>query len=104
MGLEVTDGNITEIMTQNEITVLDFWAEWCGPCRMLGPIIDELSSSIDYATIGKVNVDVNPVLAKTYGVRSIPTIIFFKNGEVAGKLIGVSSKAAILSKIDELKS
>jgi thioredoxin 1 len=106
MALEVTDGNITEVLTQNEITVLDFWAPWCGPCRMLGPIIDSLSTEEvnNSITIGKINVDENNTSALKYGVRSIPTVIFLKNGEIADKLVGVSSKSDLQAKIDSLKS
>jgi thioredoxin 1 len=106
MALEVTDGNITEVLTQNEITVLDFWAPWCGPCRMLGPIIDTLSTEEvnNMVTIGKINVDENGLIASKYGIRSIPTVIFLKNGEIVDKMVGVSNKADLQAKIDSLKS
>jgi thioredoxin 1 len=106
MTLEVTDGNITEVLKQNEITVLDFWAPWCGPCRVLGPIIDTLSTEEvnNGISIGKINVDENNVVALKYGVRSIPTVIFLKNGEVVDRMIGVNTKDAIQTKIDSLKS
>ena len=106
MALEVTDVNIEDVLTKNEITVLDFWAPWCGPCRMLGPIIDELSleASNESITIGKVNVDENNGSAAKYGVRNIPTVIFLKGGVVADKMVGVSTKVALQEKIDSLKS
>lgn len=105
MTLEVTDGNITEILKQNEITVLQFSAEWCGPCRILGPIIDTLSTDEinKIVTIGKINVDTNPLLSAKYGIRSIPTIILLKNGEIANRIIGVNNQADIQAKIDLLK-
>jgi thioredoxin 1 len=105
MALEVTDGNITEVLGQNELTVLDFWAPWCGPCRILGPIVDTLSTEEvnKDITIGKVNVDENSATATKYGVRNIPTLIFLKGGEVVDKLVGASPKEAIQAKINSLK-
>ena len=81
--------------------MVDFWAEWCGPCRMVGPVVEELSN--DYtgkAVVGKVNVDQNPGVAAKYGIRSIPTILFFKNGEVVDKSVGAVPKAALSEKLD----
>lgn len=104
MALEVTDGNIKEVLTGNEIVVVDFWAPWCGPCRMLGPIIEELVVANEGIAIGKVNVDENSASAVEYGVRGIPTIIFFKNGEVVDKIVGVKSKSELQAKIDSLKA
>jgi|ERR1035437_1534872 thioredoxin 1 len=104
MALEVTNSNITEVLAQNEITVLQFSAEWCGPCRILGPIIEELAAGNEGISIGKVNVDENGELGLTYSVRGIPTIIFFKNGEVVEKIVGVKSKAELQAKIDSLKA
>jgi len=105
MALIVTDGNIDEILVKNQITVLDFWAEWCGPCRMLGPIIETLSAEEinNGITIGKVDVDANNASATRFGVRNIPTVIFLKDGEVVDKMVGVSSKDALQAKIDSLK-
>jgi thioredoxin 1 len=103
MALEITDGNIGEILENNKITVIDFWAEWCGPCQILGPIIDELSNeNIDIA-IGKVNVDNNSVVASEYGIKSIPTLLFFKNGQIVDKVIGMVSKIQLQAKINALK-
>lgn len=106
MALEVTDVNIEDVLTKNEVTVLDFWAEWCGPCRMLGPIIDSLSmdKNNETVTIGKVNVDENNTSAAKYGVRSIPTVIFLKDGVVVDKMVGLNTKEALQEKIDSLKS
>lgn len=105
MALEVTDSNIDETI-QSEITVLDFWAQWCGPCRMVGPIIDELSTDNegdDGVTVGKVNVDENPRAAATYGIRSIPAVIFFRDGQEVDRIMGARPKSAYQDKINSLK-
>jgi thioredoxin 1 len=81
--------------------IVDFWAPWCGPCRMVGPVIDEIASEHgDAVTVGKVNVDENPAIAQKYGIMSIPTIILFKDGEPAKKVIGARSKADFLKEFD----
>ena len=104
MAIEVTDANFDEIVLQSEKPVLvDFWAEWCGPCRMIGPLVAELSD--DYsgkAVITKMDVDSNPGTAAKYGIRNIPTILFFKNGEVADKQVGAVPKTILSAKIDAL--
>lgn len=102
MGLEITDTNIDDVLMNNEITVVDFSAPWCGPCRMLSPIIDELSLDNPKLAIGKLNVDDNPLTANKYGIRGIPAIFFFKNGEIADKLIGMTTKIIIQEKINKL--
>ncbi len=101
MAFEFTDTNFQETALDNQgVSVVDFWAEWCGPCRMIGPIIEELHTEYDgKATIGKVNVDTNPEISMKYGIRSIPTILILKNGEVVDKQVGVTSKAALEAKI-----
>jgi len=106
MVLEVTDVNIDDVLAKNEITVLQFSAPWCGPCRMLGPIIDSLSTESvnETITIGKVNVDENNTTANNYGIRSIPTVIFLKGGEVVDKMVGLNTKEFLQDKIDSLKS
>lgn len=104
MALEITDGNIAETLTNNEFTVVDFWAPWCGPCRMLGPVVDELAEANEGVAIGKLNIDNNMETALKYGVRGVPTLIFFKNGEVVDKVVGVRSKADLQDKINALKS
>ena len=104
MALEVTDGNITEILKSNEITVIDFWAPWCGPCKMLGPIIEDIATSNSDVSVGKLNVDDNGQTAVKYGVRGIPTIIFFKNGEQVDKNVGLLTKAQLQERINALKS
>ena len=94
MALELNDSTFEEKVLKSDKPVLvDFWAEWCGPCRMVGPIIDELSKEFEgKAVVGKIDVDSNQELAVQYGVRSIPTLIIFKNGEVASTQIGAISK------------
>jgi len=104
MALEITDANYEELVLQADKPVLvDFWAEWCGPCRMIAPIVQEISE--EYAgklVVGKVDVDSNPGIATKFGIRNIPTILFFKNGEVVDKHVGAAPKTALLSKIDSI--
>ena len=88
-------------VTKPGITFVDFWAAWCGPCRMIGPMVDELSSEYaGKAVIGKLNVDENPDISMNYGVRSIPTLLIFKNGQLVDKIVGAVPKQNIASKID----
>lgn len=96
--LTITNNNFNQEVLQSEKTVLiDFWAPWCGPCRMVGPIIEEIAEEItDTAKVGKINVDEQPDLAAKYGVMSIPTIIVFKNGEIATSSVGLRSKQEIM--------
>lgn len=103
MAFEFTDANFQEKALDNPgVSVIDFWAEWCGPCRIIGPIIEELSEELkDHALIGKVNVDHNPNVAMKYGIRSIPTILILKNGEVVHKQVGVTTKAALATQISK---
>lgn len=97
MALEITDANFeTEVLNSDKLTVIDFWAEWCGPCRAIGPVIEELSK--DYAgkvNIGKVNVDQNPQLSVNYGITSIPAILFVKGGQVVDKQVGAVPKSVL---------
>ncbi|MGO4292664.1 thioredoxin [Chitinophaga polysaccharea] len=101
MALEITDANFeTEVLNSDKLTVIDFWAEWCGPCRAIGPVIEELSK--DYAgkvNIGKVNVDQNPQLSINYGITSIPAILFVKGGQVVDKQVGAVPKSVLDKKI-----
>lgn len=103
MALEITDANIKELIASGKPVVVDFWAEWCGPCRMVGPIVEELAKEYEgQVTIGKMNVDDNTETPNEYGIRNIPTILFFKNGEVVDKQIGATQKAALAAKIQAL--
>ena len=104
MAIHVTDAEFEEIVLKSDVpVVVDFWAEWCGPCKMIGPIIDELSVEFEgKAKMVKVDVDNNPATAVKFGIRNIPTLLFFKDGEVADKQVGVVAKAALTEKINGL--
>ena len=101
MALELTDSNFEQLALQSDKPVMvDFWAEWCGPCRMVGPVVEELAKEYDgKAVVGKVNVDNNPQTAMKYGIRSIPTILFFKNGQLVDRSVGAVPKAQLASKL-----
>lgn len=103
MALEITDATYQDLLNSDQLVVIDFWAEWCGPCRMVGPIIEELATEYaGKATIGKVDVDSNDDITSKYGIRNIPTILFFKNGEIVDKQVGAAPKATLVEKIDKL--
>ena len=101
MALQFTDQNFQEtVLKSDKVAVVDFWAEWCGPCRMIGPMVEELAKTYEgQAVIGKLNVDENPQVSMEYGVRSIPTILFFKNGEIIDKQVGAAPKIVLENKI-----
>jgi thioredoxin 1 len=102
MAIEITDQNFTELVEKSDRPVLlDFWAEWCGPCRMVGPLVEELAREYDgKAIVGKVNVDHNPEISMKFGIRNIPTILFFKNGQVVDKQVGAVPKNILAGKLD----
>lgn len=102
MAQEFTDSNFQqEVLDDDGLVVIDFWAEWCGPCKMIGPIVEELAKEYEgKAKIGKVDVDKNSDVSMKYGIRSIPTILFLKNGEVVDKQVGLTSKEGLKAKIE----
>ena len=103
MALEITDSNFQEILAEGKPVVMDFWAPWCGPCKMVGPIIDELATEYEgKVIIGKCDVVENGDVAAEYGIRNIPTVLFFKNGELVDKQVGSAPKSAYVAKIEAI--
>ena len=103
MALEITDNNYKEILAEGKPVVIDFWAPWCGPCKMVGPIIDELATEYEgKAIIGKCDVDDNDDVASEFGIRNIPTVLFFKDGQLVDKQVGSAPKGIYAAKIDAL--
>jgi thioredoxin 1 len=102
MAVEITDANFEEVVLKSDKPVLvDFWAEWCGPCRMVGPIVEELGQEFDgKAVVGKVNVDNNRAVSEKFGIRNIPTLLVFKGGEVVDKQVGVAPKNVLAGKLE----
>lgn len=100
-ALEITDANFEEVIASDKPVLVDFWAEWCGPCKMIGPVVEELAGEYEgKAVIGKVNVDENPNTSAKFGIRSIPTLLIIKNGEIVDKQVGAVPKAALADKIE----
>jgi len=101
MSLEFTDANFQElVLDSDKVVIVDFWAEWCGPCKIVSPIVDELASEYsEKALVGKVNVDENAGISQQFGIRNIPTILFFKNGEVVDKQVGAAPKNVLEKKL-----
>ncbi|MGV8878429.1 MAG: thioredoxin [Sphingobacteriaceae bacterium] len=103
MALEITDANFEEVVLKSDKPVLvDFWAEWCGPCRMVGPVVEEIAKEfMGKAVVGKVNVDNNPGISMKFGIRNIPALLFFKNGEIVDKQIGAVPKSVLAEKLNK---
>ena len=103
MALQITDQSFDALLKENEVVVVDCWATWCGPCQMVGPIIEELAADYEgRAAIGKCDVDANSELPAQFGVRNIPTILFFKKGELVNKLVGAQPKAKFVEVLDSI--
>ncbi len=103
MAHTFTDDNFqTEVLDADKPVVVDFWASWCGPCQMMGPVIDALSTELTDVKVGKLNVDENPDTAQKYGIMSIPAFKVFKNGEVIGDIVGAMSKEAFTAKLGSI--
>lgn len=103
MALEITDNNFKEILAKGTPVVIDFWAPWCGPCKMVGPIIDELAKEYKGRVImGKCDVDENSDLPAEFGIRNIPTVLFFKDGALVDKQVGAVAKPAFVEKVEKL--
>lgn len=102
MALQITDATLNEVLATDKLVLIDFWAEWCGPCKMVGPIIDQLSEEYkDRVVVGKVDVDNNDEATSKYGIRNIPTVLFIKNGEVVDKVVGAGAKTMFVEKIEK---
>ncbi|GHU63081.1 thioredoxin [Bacteroidia bacterium] len=100
MALQITDENFKELLAAGKPVVVDFWAEWCGPCRMIGPAVEELAKEYEgQAIIGKINIDENSEVTDEFGIRSIPTILYFKDGQLVDKVVGATSKTNLETKL-----
>jgi len=104
MALVVNDQNFEEIILKSDkVSMVDFWAEWCGPCRMVGPIVEEIGKEFEgKVVVGKIDVDANNAVSEKYSIRNIPTILFFKNGEVVDKQVGAVPKNVLVKKLQAL--
>ncbi|HWB62741.1 MAG TPA: thioredoxin [Chitinophagales bacterium] len=104
MAVQLTDSNFKDtVLDSGKVAIIDFWAEWCGPCKMIGPIIEEMSKEYEAkgVVVGKVDVDSNPETAMKYGIRNIPTILFIKNGQVVDKQVGAVPKANLVAMLNK---
>ncbi|HSZ24347.1 MAG TPA: thioredoxin [Cytophagaceae bacterium] len=101
-AIEITDANFDDVTKTDKPVLVDFWAEWCGPCKMIGPVVEELAGDYEgKVVIGKLDVDSNPEISAKFGIRSIPTLLVIKNGQIVEKQVGVASKAALVQKLDK---
>jgi len=100
MVIQITDETLNEVLETNELVIIDFWAEWCKPCKIIGSILDEISEEYN-VTIGKIDVDENNDAVTKYGIRNIPTILFIKDGRVVDKIVGSATKEIIIDKIEQ---
>ena len=102
MAIEITDATLEDVLATDKLVVVDFWAEWCGPCKMIGPIIEQIGEEYkDKVVVGKVDVDDNDEAAAKYGIRNIPTVLFIKNGEVVDKVVGAGGKSLFTDKVGQ---
>jgi thioredoxin 1 len=100
-AIEITDANFEEITKTDKPILVDFWAEWCGPCKMIGPVVEELAGEYEgKVVVGKLDVDSNPEISQKFGIRSIPTLLVIKNGQVVDKQVGAVAKAVLAQKLD----
>lgn len=100
-AIEITDANFEEITKTDKPVLVDFWAEWCGPCKMIGPVVEELAGEYEgKVVVGKLDVDSNPEISQKFGIRSIPTLLVIKNGQVVDKQVGAVAKAVLAQKLD----
>ena len=103
MALQITDATLNDVLATDKLVLIDFWAEWCGPCKMVGPIIDQLGEEYkDRVVVGKVDVDNNDEATSKYGIRNIPTVLFIKDGKVVDKVVGAGAKTLFVEKIEKL--
>lgn len=100
-AIEITDSNFQEVISSDKPVLVDFWAEWCGPCKMIGPVVEEIAGDYnEKAIVGKMDVDANSTIPAQFGIRSIPTLMIFKGGELVDKIVGAVPKHVLVQKLD----